>query len=46
MGGRCEWDYQNNLANVEGVSVWLGFMPQQNGHCEVVDGEPVLTIGV
>jgi len=41
---QCVWDYRDDLANVDGISVWLGFMPQQNGHCEVVEGQSVLTI--
>jgi len=42
---QCVWDYQDDLANVEGMSVWLGYMTQQNAYCEVVEGESVLTIG-
>merc|ERR1719317_1444396 len=36
---QCTWDYQDNLAGVEGMSAWLGFT---KGQCEVVDGEPTL----
>jgi len=42
--GYCVWDWQDDLADVESLSVWLGYMPQQNAYCEVVEGESVLTI--
>merc|ERR1740116_554938 len=36
---QCTWDWQDNIAGVEGMSAWLGFT---EGQCEVVDGEPSL----
>jgi len=36
---QCTWDWQDNIAGVEGMSAWLGFT---EGQCEVVDGEPTL----